>query len=138
VNVGPTEVRAGDLAAALLAQSDALDGQLEAEARARLANGGNGVTVTRPDDEPTVEDQRRWALQVAIQRGYGTTRPTQPRETMVIAGAVVTGERPRMIVWGPDTADRAEAEWRQATRQRENEILISCFGERDCRRAGIL
>jgi hypothetical protein len=145
VTVGPTEHRAGDLAAALLAQSDALDWQTEARAKAELAADTNtAAAVSRPGDEPAREDQRAWALQLAYQNGYGVIRPsdTGPRQLFAFTGpggtTVVETHQPRQIVWGPGTAEQADREWRQLARERENQVLIAAYGEKACRKAGIL
>jgi hypothetical protein len=141
---GPTEIRAQELAQALEAQSLLSHYQAEARAKAaRATGGGTAVTVQRPDDPPTVEDQRRWALQLAIQNGYDVIRPDgTPREAYAVltpeGAAVVKSERPVMIAWGAETADRAEAEWQQLVRDRENAVLIAAYGEKTCRQAGIL
>lgn len=137
------ETRAVDLAASLVAESDYRDG-LTRERLRREAEAHTAVSVQRPDDPPTVEDRRRYALTQARIDGHDVLRPggQRPREHYAVVGpdgaAVVKAQLPRQVVWGPDTADQAEREWTQQIRERENEILIAAYGLKACRKAGLL
>jgi hypothetical protein len=67
------ETRAHQLAAALVAQSGALD---HAKATAKAAQGGVvSETVTGPADPPTNTEMRQWALAQATMNGHGGMKP---------------------------------------------------------------
>jgi hypothetical protein len=138
---GPAEVRAADLARAVVAQSDALDRQ---KATAAAAEAAASAQVTGPGDPPSKAELRQWALAKAVQDGHAVIRPggkpTLDLVAMLPSGPVVyRGSSPPVLtVYGPENAAEEQAGWDARIRAEDDQLLIAAYGVEACREAGLL
>jgi hypothetical protein len=135
------QYRAVQLAAELVAMSDAADAAIRAR---QLVQQAQTIVTDRPGDEPSNYQLREWARQKAMTENPPVMTPggAAPQDYVIVTPdgtphVVRQTVPPVAQVIGPAEWDEFDRAWRAQKRQAEDALLLDTYGG-TAREAGLL